>query len=127
MTGFTGRLLFLGHRCEGSVQQRERPFAVELALGTRRFGVRQLEAGGGVSARLDGLERLASAALQTLGTVARVGEEMFHRAQQKGAETAPLRVQCVQAGPGEEAGEEFLREVAGGVFVRRVASDESED
>src|ERR1043166_8528701 len=102
MTGFPGRLLFLGQRCEGSVQQRERPFAVELALGTGRVGVRQLEAGRGVSARLDGLERLAAATLQSLGVVARVGEEMFHRAEQKGAETASLRVQGVQARPGED-------------------------
>jgi len=123
----SGSRVFLSQRSEGAVQQRQGPFAVELAVGTRRIRVGQLQAGRRVSPRLERFHGLAGAAFQAMGVVAHIGLKMLHRAEQKGAEPAPLRVHGRDALPGEQAGEKFLREVAGGVFVRRGAPDKRED
>ena len=45
VVGLSGSLVFLSQRRESAVQERQRPLAVELAVGTRRIGVGQLQAG----------------------------------------------------------------------------------
>src|SRR5437879_9198706 len=52
---------------------------------------------------------------------------MFHRSEQKGTEPPALRIDGVNAMPSEDPREEFLREIARRLLVRRVAADEGKD
>ncbi len=127
LVGLPGGFVFRGENGEGAGEKRESPSAVEQALGTRGVGVWQLQAGRGVSPVIDCLRWLSGAAFQTLDMIAHVGEEMFHRAEQKGAEPAPLRINVVNAPARQETGEELLREIARGIFVRGIPPDEGKN
>ena len=49
--------------------------------------------------------------------VAHVGQEMFHRAEQKRTEPAPLRFDTIDTLPGQQTREEFLGQIAGRIFT----------
>ena len=49
--------------------------------------------------------------------IAHIGEEMFDRAEQEGAETPALLLDGVESLPREEAGEELVRQFARRVFL----------
>jgi hypothetical protein len=56
--------------------------------------------------------------------VAFAGEEVLHRAQQKGAEPPAILLHTIESVPGEEPGKEFLRQVARGFFRAAILTNE---
>ena len=124
LVGLPCGLVFLRKSGEGAVEKGESPFAVEQALETGCVEVRQLQAGRSVGAGIDCLKGLAGAAFQAMSVIAHVGEEMFRRAEQKGSEPAPLRINVVDTPACQETGEELLCEITRGIFVRGIPPDE---
>ena len=125
--GFAGGLMFAGESGEGAIKQRQSPFAVELAVGSQRIPRRLIAGRGGVGSGIGGLHRAVRAAFEAVIVFAHAAKEMLHSAEKIGAEPPKVRVDGVNAVPGQEAGEEFLGEIAGRVFVRRAAADEGKD
>src|SRR5262245_106380 len=125
MRGFSGGRVFFGQGSERPVEDRQCPSAIKLAIRTRDVRIGQLQAGRSVGSGVDGFNRLACAALQPARVVVHVREKMFDGAQEERTETASLWIDVVDAVPGQEAGEEFLGEIARGIFVRDLTADES--
>ena len=103
-------------------QQRQRPFAVERLVRTR------LVRGGDLKLRVRRLpvereRRLAAAALLTLRLVPFVGQKMFQRRQQEGAEPSAFGAQAVEIILGEEAREKRLRQILGVLLRVAAAAD----
>ena len=82
---------------------------------------------GELSGSTRGFVRLLDPALELLGVVASVGEEMFYCTEKERTETAAFRIDMVDAVAGKKASEEFLGEIASGVVARGVVADEGED
>ncbi len=97
-------------------EQGHGPLAVERLVGTGLGGGGDLELRvGGLPVKRQG--RHAAAAFLAPGFVPFVGEKMFQRRQQEGAETAALGAQAGEIIFPQEPREKFLGEVLG-VFLR---------
>jgi hypothetical protein len=77
--------------------------------------------------RLERSWRLAAAPFLGQRAIYLVGQEMLHSSEQVGTEATPRTVDALQAVPFEQAGEELVREIAGVVVSRSVASHERFD
>ena len=112
---------------EGAVEDVEGPFAVEVGVWGGLDGVGGAGAGGVGGFVREGFGGVAGAAFLGVGLVALVLEEVFDGAEEVGAEAAEGGVGAADISGTEEAGEEFLGELAGGVFGAAFGAEEAED